>query len=255
MGCTDVIALPASRQAKALVLLLLLADTLCLLPLYYMQQDWPAAVIAAYALPAVLVVALILAIAIAKAGEATLPPGILLLGLLLIVGGAAFDMTATVIHSPYLSQEQNAIARSLLDGGHDVSFVYGYAVICQSLYVAFIATLWIGLLRHRTTILNSTRGSRTFPELVKAATGGSELSWRQWCLPQRLSELPRAYHLLWMIAVILVAGSVYRWYLGFEWYGVFPGFALWIQVAAVAVGLSLYFRWLWRATELGREAA
>jgi hypothetical protein len=125
--------------------------------------------------------------------------------------------------------------------------VYAYALICQSLYVAVIVFLWAGLLRHRFSLVDSIRGSQSFLESVKAATGGSSLSWRQWCLPLRLSDLPRPYHLLWMIAVILVAESANRWYLGFEWFGVLPGVRLWVGITAAIVALVVYFVWLWRS--------
>lgn len=239
-------SLPARGQAKALVLLLL-AVNFGLIPLFYFRRDSPAAVFGDYALPALLVMGLILAIQIARVGTATLSPAIFLPGLLFIIGGAVFDMTATILHTPDLSQEQNPIARTLLDGGHSTFFVYSYGFICQSLYLAFVAVLWLGLLRHRRSIVDSIRGSRTFLESVKAATGGRELSWRQWCLPLHLSELPESYHLLWLIVIIVVASSVDRWYLGLEWFGVVSGIRLWVGTVAVIVGLTVHFVSLWRA--------
>jgi hypothetical protein len=66
-------------------------------------------------------------------------------------------------------------------------------------------------------------------------------------MPLRRNELPRAYHLLWLMAVILIAASVYRWYLGMEWYGILPGIGIWVGSIAVILGLAVYFGWLWRA--------
>jgi hypothetical protein len=158
---SDVAVLPASRQASLLVLLLT-AGYLGLAPLFYWRRESIATVAAAYVLPALLVVALVLATKIARAGADKLPQGILIAGLLLIIAGAAFDMIATVVHTPDLSQEQNVIARTLLDSGHGVVFVIAYALFCQLFYVGFITTLWIGLLRHRRNILESLHGSYTF---------------------------------------------------------------------------------------------
>jgi hypothetical protein len=238
--------LPGNHDAKVLLLLVLTA-ALAILVVFYARPELPAALPIAYAVPGILVAALVLAIRVARAGTASASWVPLLLGLAFIVGGAALDITATVTHTPDLSQERNPIVRVLLNGGHGVSFVYWYGLICQPLYLAFVAVLWVGLLRHRRSILDSVRGAQTFLQLVKAATGGSRLTWRQWCLPLRLSELPNAYHLLWVLAVAAVAGSMDRWYLGVEWYGFLPG-ARWLVVpASVAGGLGIYFVWLWRA--------
>ena len=246
-NCSELATLPANKQAKLLVILLLVF-TVCFLPLFYLRREWAVAITAAYTLPVLLIAGLLLAVRIARAGTAIAPLSILIPGLVFIIGGAAFDMAATVVHTPDLSLEQNPIARTLLDSGHGVSFVYVYALLCQSLYVGFIAVLWSGLLRHRANLRDSVGGCRTFLEFAKAASGGSRLSWRQWILPMRLSELPRAYHLLWMTVVILVAMSAYRWYLGLEWFGIHYGARVWISTIAAVAGLVVYFGWLWRAT-------
>jgi hypothetical protein len=245
MATTEPLPLPGNHDAKVLLLLCLTA-ILGILLVFYVRPELPAAAPTAYAVPGILIAALVLAIRVSRAGAASTPWVPLLFGLAFIVGGAAFDITATVAHTPDLSQEQNPIARVLLDGGHSLSFVYWYGLICQPLYLAFVAFLWVGLLRHRHSILDSVRGSHTFLQLVKAATGGLRLTWRQWCLPLRLSELPNAYHLLWVLAVILIAGSMDRWYLGVEWYGFLAGARWVIFCISVAGGLGLYFVWLWR---------
>jgi hypothetical protein len=237
---------PGNREAKALLILSLPA-ALAGLVVFYSRPDPQRQVLLAYAMPAVLVAALALAAALARLGTAPVPWALFLLGLAFIVGGAALDITATVIHTPDLGQEQNPIARALLDSGHGVDLVYAYAAVCQSLYMAFLGCSWLGLLRHRRAILDSVRGSRTFLELVKAATGGSGLTWRQWCLPLRLSELPQAYHLFWLVAVLAIASSLDRWYLGMEWYGLLSGGRWAAFAAALTAGPALYFLWLWLA--------
>jgi len=86
---------------------------------------------------------------------------------------------------------------------------------------------------------------------LKSATGGDHLTWRQWIIPFNMSELPRAYHLLWVMVVILVAGMIerwYRWYLGLEWFGLVSS-ARWTWVGVgMTVGLAAYFVWLWVAS-------
>jgi hypothetical protein len=52
-----------------------------------------------------------------------------LVGAFSIIGGAAFDMIATVVKSPDLILEANPEARSLLDIGYSVEFVYVYSLL------------------------------------------------------------------------------------------------------------------------------
>ena len=245
-NCSEAAMLPANKQAKWIILLLL-TFTVCFLPLFYLRREWQITELAAYALPALTVIALLLAIRITREGTADAPLWVLLPGLLFIMGGAVFDMVATVIHTPDLNLEQNPIARTLLDSGHSVPFVYSYALVCQSLCIGFIGILWAGLLRHRHSIRDSVSGHHSFVAFVKAANGGSNLSWRQFLMPMRVSELPHAYHVLWLTVVVLVAMSAYRWYLGLEWFGIHYGAGVWIATAAVLLGLTLYLAWLWRA--------
>jgi hypothetical protein len=238
--------LPTHREAK-LLLLLTVGTVVGLLLVFYPRPNGPAAIRLAYAVPIILAAALVLALRVARAGAATAPRLPLLFGLAFIVGGATLDISATVIHSPDLKLEQNPIARVLLDSGHSLSFVYWYAGVCQPLFLACLAFLWVGLLRHRHSIENSVRGVQTFLQLVKAATGGSSLTWRQWLLPLKFSELPNAYHLLWFVAVGLLAGSIDRWYLGAQWFGFVPGNRLLVVSVAVVGALGFYFVCLWRA--------
>ena len=70
------------------------------------------------------------------------PRALFLAGLAFAAGGAALDVVATVLHTPDLSLEENPVARALLDGGHSLSFVYGYAFVCQALLVALLAVVW-----------------------------------------------------------------------------------------------------------------
>lgn len=57
---------------------------------------------------------------------------------------------------------------------------------------------------------------------VKAATGGGSLSWRQWIVPLRFSELPSWSHVVWVLVPVVLGGAAYRWYLALQWYGLVP---------------------------------
>jgi len=78
----------------------------------------PAAIPTAYAIPLILIIALFLAVRILVAGAQPLPWGIVIAGCAFVVSRAIFDIFATVIHSPNLTQETNPVARLLLDSGH-----------------------------------------------------------------------------------------------------------------------------------------
>jgi hypothetical protein len=214
---------------------------------------WPApqprlAVWAAYALPFALAVCLILAIRFARQGSASAPSLAAWLGVTLICGTATFDMAATLIHSPDLRREGNPVVRVLLDSGHSSRFVLAYGGIAQGLYLSCLCALWLALLRHRPRLLDSVRGERTFFRFLRSATGGAELSWRQWLLPLRWAELPAAYHSLWILAVTLWSGTMDRLYLGLEWFGLVADLRWQVIVGGVASGLGGYFAWLWRAS-------
>ena len=130
-------------------------------------------------------------------------------------------------------------------------FVRGYAVVGQTLYVLFLLTLWFALLRHRRQLIDSLPRGASFLDFFKAACGGAELTWRQVLFPLRMAELPWAYQLFWPLAILLLAGSADRWYLGLEWWGVVEGRRAAVGVAAMSLGFLAYFWWLWSATRIG----
>lgn len=157
-------------------------------------------------------------------------------------------MVATVIHSAQLRDESNPLARGLLDSGHSLAFVYGYGILSQSLLLALVVTLWFALLRHRNILAASLRGHSSFMRFMKAATGGAHLTWRQWIIPLKMSELPCAYQLFWVVAVTLVAGVSDRWYCGLEWFNVVSSIRWIVLGTALIIGYVVYFRWLWLAS-------
>ena len=197
----------------------------------------------AYSLPVLGVVTLALLCGFIRQGNTQLPSVITFCGGLFIIGGALTDIAVTVIHSPDLAMEGNLYLRILLDSEHSLPFVYTYAFITQSLYIALFCGLWIGFLKHRWMIAQSVSSAapRSILEFVKAATGGSHLTIRQWLLPLRMSEIPLLYHYVWVIAIPIVFGiSQFRWYVAMEWLGIVePDFATRVAVALHGVCSSL----------------
>jgi hypothetical protein len=204
----------------------------------------------AFALPVILAVSVYLAFQLARAGETTAEHKLLLAGMAFIMGGAAFDIVATIYHTGDLSNEANPIARTLLDSGYGVPLVYAVGGLCQGLYILLLCLLWTGLLRHQGFLLKSLRDEQSSMTFLKAATGGHKLTWRQWLLPLHLSDMPDARFGVWVFAVILLAASANRWYLGLEWFGFAPGWHLHVGLGAILVGLCVYFIWLWRASRM-----
>lgn len=187
-----------------------------------------------------------------RQGNTELPRTITVCGSLFIIGGALTDITVTVIHSPDLAMEGNPYLRVLLDSNHSLVFVYGYACITQSLYIALFCGLWLGFLKHRRTIADSVSAAapRTVFDFVKAATGGSHLTTRQWLLPLHPSEIPLLYHYVWLVAIPIVFGiSLFRWYVAMEWLGVVePDFVTRVGVGlhGICGGLIVYLFAVWR---------
>lgn len=68
---------------------------------------------------------------IVRAAPGPVPAWMIALATLHFLGGAAFDMIATIVHTPDLAWEANPIAVALLDHGVPLGIIYGYAVVAQ----------------------------------------------------------------------------------------------------------------------------
>lgn len=205
-----------------------------------------------YVLPATLLYCTVLAFIIARNGQhksRTIP---LLVGVVLISGGTIFDMLATVIKSPDLNLEGNVFARLLLDSNHSLTFVYVYAIITQFLLTLLLCILWAAFLRHQQTLLTVTWESnpKSRSEFIKAALGGEGYSWSVFFSFPKLSSpyYKRVmYHSLLFLACILPPISLYRWWLGAEWFNFVPNLTdSTIAISFMVLGIILYLAWLLR---------
>ena len=213
---------------------------------------WQLHVYTAYSLPAFGLIALVLLDRLVNQGKTRLPSGITICGGMFIVGGAVLDMAVTVANSPDLEMEGNPYVRILLDSQHSLPFVYVHALLTQSLYITLFCGIWIGFLRHRQIIVDTINSGspKSMLDFLKAATGGSHLSLRQWLFPIRLSEVPLLYHYVWLVAIPIVFGiSLFRWYAAMEWVGLVEP-TISTRVCVVLHGvfstLVLYLMVLWR---------
>jgi len=244
-----------NRLARWIMILLVSMFGLMIV-VFSMQRFGQLRVALSYGLPFVLAFGLVLSVTLLRRSQGDLPIGLLFGGTAFAFGGIALDMAATILKTPTLERESNPIARALLDSGHSVRFVCAYAVVAQSLFGAVICTLWAAFLKQRRVILRSAWASRPPSALafIKAATGGADLTWRQWIFPIKASEMPRAYFAVWVAAVVLLASCSYRWLLGLAWFSVLPfSYAPIIGVAFVVAGTVGYFAWLWSGYVAGPD--
>lgn len=227
----------------------LLVGALVVTVVYWLQPSLKLGVWLAYLIPAFLLYCLHLSAKLLALGTDMIPRGPFLAGVAFVVGGAGLDMIATVINTPSLDKEGNPVARALLDSGHPLWFVYSFALIAQILYALFTCLLWAVFLRHRRTVLSlarkSARGSRL--AFIKAAMGGAELSWRQWVIPLKWSELPNSYHVSLLIAAVFAGSFLMRWYWGLTWLDVLPHAREVAMAISIMVPLLVYVAWLWRS--------
>ena len=171
----------------------------------------------------------------------------LIIGLLVTVGGLAFQGFVAVIKESGV-REINLISRSLLDSGYSENLITIYSVITEIAFVVLICVLWAAFLKHKETIIalakkNNNEKSRL--GFFKAAMGGAHLSWRQFILPLKMNELPKSYYLVWILAFYLFWTSLSLWYPGLHRLGLVslpPYLVLIIMIVAPFIS---YLLWLW----------
>jgi hypothetical protein len=201
----------------------------------------------AYVLPLTLLGGIVLVVLFYHQGRGSVPRAALICGWLFSGGGVALDAGATIIHTPTLALEANVIARTLLDTGHSIRFVYLYGIISQAFYLILVCGLWATFLRHRRTLIDSAMSTHPNSglEFIKAATGGAHLSWREYFLPLKLSELPNSYQVVLLIAVTLTGSMSFNWYLGLSWMGVIPVSHTLAIIICILLSVIVYAIWLW----------
>lgn len=244
---------PGNREVKCILAGAIVAAGLCGFILWSTHPTPPVLAII-YILPVIPAVLLTFALRLLRCGIEPIHYGIAIAGAVFIVGGAAFDMVATVIHSPDLRMEGNVVARMLIRSGHKIATVYVYAIVAQSLMIALDIILWFSLIRHRRLLIESLDRPENFAQFIKAATGGAYLTWRQWSAPLNLSELGRIYPPFWLLVILVVAASSDRWYLGLKWFNVVSGNrTLVLSISLISACLGFY-TWLWVSSQRNRKA-
>ena len=176
----------------------------------------------------------------------------LIAGWIVIAFCAGFDLFVTIVNSPNLADEGNYFVRILLDTGHSLPFVYVHWLSTQMTFVTTFCLLWLGFIKHRGILLSTLHSAspRSLVDFLRVATGGAELTTRQWLFPVRISELPFLYHGIWVTAVTMIFGnSIFRCYAAFEWLGLIQPSAFGrntVVFAGTMGALLTYFVMLWK---------
>jgi len=198
-------------------------------------------------LPALAAYCLTAAFGLHREGRGSVPVAPLTAGIVFAVGGAAFDMLATVSRTPTLALEANYVIRTLLDSGCPVALVYAYGLVVEGLRQLVTCVSWAAFLRHRGAIVRQASEAEgscylAFQKAVFMTRPAVRRDGRyRWEVSRTLS----VYHAVWPAVMALMASSIGRWYLGFAWLGLVC-YNLRISVAAMtALWMLMCEAWVW----------
>ena len=182
-----------------------------------------------------------------RAGAAPVPVPAFATGCAFLLGGIAFDMVATGVHTPDLAIEANPLARALLDSGHAVVFVYCYGLMMQTALGVVLCALWGAFLRHRHTWLAAAKeNAHSFAQFFRMTAWGTPAAQRGIPFPRTTSYDLRAYQLVFVVTFPLVMGEgLQRWYLGLEWFRLVPYFPFpCVALGAIGLAFVVLIGWL-----------
>jgi hypothetical protein len=236
------------RLLKAIMGMMLLL-TLAIVPFFFSFAPAQLLLTITYVLPAAVLGLLVLTIILARQGPVR-SISALVIGCVFLLGGLAFDIAATVWHSPDLTREANFIARIFLDSGHGLAFTYIYGGIMSILVGLATCFWWMAFLVHYRTWLDTVRSDR-FLEFLRLAYGGGILSWRQLLLPLSFADFVAAYRacyywswINWTFVVIVL--TFCHFYAGLEWFEVVPWLhPVVMSLIAAALAFLLICGWLY----------
>lgn len=175
------------------------------------------------------------------------PSILLIFGLAFIIGGAAFDIYATLRHSPDLMHEANPFARTLLDNGASLKTVMISALLAQVGVVFVSSMIWANFVARLEWYRNMIRDARGI-RLLGKVLGARDNRWSS-----LLGARVRYDVFVSSLGMVVLALFAYRWYLGMEWFG-------WVPVSRVAaptflLSLALAFLLVWGRRVAGPKSA
>jgi hypothetical protein len=166
------------------------------------------------------------------------------LGVIWIGLGAGVETIAVLATRPDLKYV-NHIITILQCTGHSNSFVFAYVAMGEVLMVGTLSLLWIAWTRSCETIVDELPPTRNYWLLLKASTGGRDLTFRQWLVPLTYSELPAAVPLVWATLVVAMGAWVMRYLSTLVLFNVVPWWFSWV-IASLGgfVSWASYVFWL-----------
>ncbi len=180
-----------------------------------------------------------------KRGRVTIP---LLAGAAFIVGGATFDIYATLHHSPDLEYEANPLARTLLDEGLAPATVLMLGGIGQACLVFTSLMIWMNLVIrfkwYEGKIGTSERAGLAGRMLLANRMFGAPDNGLASLLGMRTD--PEV--LICGVGFLMLPLYAYRWYLGLEWFGLVPISRIVVPVSLVVLALAVQFIWATRVS-------
>lgn len=161
------------------------------------------------------------------------------LGLAFIVGGVAFDITATLLHSPDLSAEGNPVAVVLLTQGVSSTWVKVIGVTAQALLLVCGLLLWCNFHARREWYLAQ------LSDVGDGSLSRRMLGWRDLSLGSMLlGRGGDAAVQVCTLGAVSLGVFAYRWYLGLEWFGLVPISRTVAPVACLLLAWLALYSWV-----------
>jgi len=164
------------------------------------------------------------------------------LGVAFIVAAIAFDITATLHHSPTLDDEANPIAVALLDNGAPLAWVIGLGGVAQLALVLTLCMLWLNFMHRRGDYLRWLHAGDPRTPLWMRLFGMRTASLAN-VLLGRDGE-PGVQVAAFGPYALAAAG--YRFWLGLEWFGWVPLSRALVPVGCLLATFALVWCWVRR---------
>lgn len=180
----------------------------------------------------------------ARLGKAWRPA---LIGAGFITSAAAFDIGATLHHSPTLAYEANPIAIALLDNGTPLAWVLGMGGVAQLSATVAACLLWANFVVRRKDYVAWLAAADGHVPLPMRLLGARRRSIVDLLIGRDLE--PGAQ--IVALGPLALACATYRIWLGLEWFGWVPLSRV-LMPAGVLLGTYLLL-WQWARRQLQRS--
>lgn len=168
--------------------------------------------------------------------------GVAWLGAMFIVAAIAFDIAATLHHSPTLEYEANPIALALLDSGTPLPWVLGLAGVAQCAVCLTLCLLWFNFSVRRQDYLAWLAGNHADVPLWMRLFGARTPSLFNLSLGRDCEPGVQVM----VFGPFALGAAAYRLWLGLEWFGWVPMSRVWMPALCLGGTFALLWRWAHR---------